>query len=311
MINQAYRYNTYLGKVVLGFRPTAEGGWELVSRAGNYKAVVTKDPITAEDAAVKAIVDPYNALLAAYNATILGDTLHPIDALTADIEETSGGNLQADAAVAKLESEDIEVDVHLSGAMTNKMVAGAATPASPVTLTISDMFTLMPYENSLVVLSMNGPQIKTVLERGYRNYYYYKYFAPDYGGYSHYTTCLLDTNSVGKITYVDTYPVLPSGNNVVSFTIGGVPVDFTDAAKFYNVSTVNYLAAGSCNFNDGGVSLWPLDQIVQDTQFYVRDSVIEYIQAQTDPIDYVVGDPGLRLIYNILDSMSFMPFMFK
>ena len=49
--------------------------------------------------------------------------------------------------------------------------------------------------------------------------------------------------------------------------------------KYYQVSTVNYLAAGSCNFNDGGVSLWPLDQIVNDTQFYVRDAVIDYITA--------------------------------
>ena len=45
--------------------------------------------------------------------------------------------------------------------------------------------------------------------------------------------------------------------------IDGKPVDFNDAATYYNVSTVNYLAAGSCNFNDSGVSLWPLDQIVQ------------------------------------------------
>jgi hypothetical protein len=43
------------------------------------------------------------------------------------------------------------------------------------------------------------------------------------------------------------------------------------------VSTVNYLAAGSCNFNDNGVSLWPLDQIVHDTQYYVRDAVIDYV----------------------------------
>jgi hypothetical protein len=42
---------------------------------------------------------------------------------------------------------------------------------------------------------------------------------------------------------------------------------------------VNYLAAGSCNFNDGGVSLWPLNQIANDTQFYVRDAVIDYITA--------------------------------
>ena len=50
-------------------------------------------------------------------------------------------------------------------------------------------------------------------------------------------------------------------------------------STYYNVSTVNYLAAGSCNFNDGGKSLWPLDQIVHDTQYYVRDAVIDYITA--------------------------------
>ena len=64
----------------------------------------------------------------------------------------------------------------------------------------------------------------------------------------------------------------------------GKPVDFNDATKYYKVSTVNYLAAGSCNFNDGGVSLWPLDQIANDTQYYVRDAVIDYIKAQTGPI---------------------------
>jgi hypothetical protein len=47
---------------------------------------------------------------------------------------------------------------------------------------------------------------------------------------------------------------------------------------------VNYLAAGSCNFNNGGVSLWPLNQLVADTQYYVRDAVIEYIAAQPGPI---------------------------
>ncbi len=56
-----------------------------------------------------------------------------------------------------------------------------------------------------------------------------------------------------------------------------IDVDFTDAATYYKVSTVNYLAAGSCNFNDGGVSLWPLSQIVNDTQYYVRDAVIDYV----------------------------------
>ena len=180
----------------------------------------------------------------------------------------------------ELNAHGIYPDIHLSGAMSNRKVADAATPAAPVTLKVSDMFTLMPYENSLVVMEMNGPEIKAVLERAYRNYYYYKY-VPGYGGYSYYTTCMIDTNAIGEITYNDRYPEAydAAKQYVLSLKIDGIPVDFADADTYYKVSTVNYLAAGSCNFNNNGVSLWPLDQIVNDTQFYVRDAVINYVTA--------------------------------
>ncbi|MCU0477312.1 MAG: bifunctional metallophosphatase/5'-nucleotidase [Chloroflexi bacterium] len=276
IINQAYRYNNTLGEVVLGMRAKAGGGYEVVSRTGQYISVAMSTP---EDAAVKAIVDPYVTALAAYNDKVIGKTTVPLDALKAFTEETNAANLQADASVFELNRNGITPDVHLSGAMTNKKVADAATVAAPVTLKISDMFSLMPYENSLVVLKMNGPQIKKVLERAYRNYYYYKY-VPGYGGYSYYTTCMLDTNAVGRITYNDTGTYDPAKTYVTSFYINGKAVDFNDATKYYRVSTVNYLAAGSCNFNDNGVSLWPLNQIANDTQFYVRDAVINYITAK-------------------------------
>ena len=278
VINQAYRYNNTLGEVVLGMRAKAGGGYEVVSNTGRYLTVATA---TAEDAAIKAIADPFVAALATYNDTVLGQTTAPIDTLQAFTQETNGANLQADAAVFELAKHGISVDVHLSGAMTNKKIADAATPASPVTLKVSDMFAAMPYENSLVVLRMNGPQIKKVLERAYRNYYYYKYVA-GYGGYSYYTTCMIDTNAIGKITYNDLYPAAYNAakSYVVSLKINGKEVDFKDASKYYRVSTVNYLAAGSCNFNDGGVSLWPLNQIVNDTQYYVRDAVIDFVTAK-------------------------------
>ena len=157
------------------------------------------------------------------------------------------------------------------------MIAETAAPDAPYTLKIQDMFRAMPYENSLVVLRMNGPQLKQILERAYRNYYYYKY-VPGYGGYSYYTTCMLDINAGGKIIYNDAYPATPNGNNVVALRFGDTYVDFRDADTYYNVSTVNDLAAGSCNFNNQGQTLWPLDQVVADTQYYVRDSVIEYVQ---------------------------------
>ncbi len=296
LVTQAYRYNNYLGEVVLGVRETPSG-YEVVSRAGQYLAVKSDTP---EDPAIKAIVDPYVTQLSSYYDKVVGQTTVPIDTLKAFTQETNGANLQADAAVYELAKNGItDVDVHISGAMTNKLIAAAATPASPVTLKVSDMFAAMPYENSLVVLRMNGPQIKAVLERGYRNYYYYTY-VPGYGGYSYYTTCMLDTNAMGKIFYKDTYPAMPDGANVAGFTIDGTPVDFADAATYYNVSTVNYLAAGSCNFNDGGVSLWPLDQIVHDTQYYVRDAVIDYITHEGVVSPAIEG----RLVFGELSAPS-------
>jgi hypothetical protein len=71
---------------------------------------------------------------------------------------------------------------------------------------------------------------------------------------------------------------------VAALTLEGVPVDLTDDVTTYLVSTVNYVAAGSCNFNNDGETIWPLGQIVHDTQLYVRDSVINYVDAQPGPI---------------------------
>jgi 5'-nucleotidase / UDP-sugar diphosphatase len=270
LVAQTGRYAINLGKVNVGFI-----NGEVVLREGYLipAAEVNVDP------EMEAYLQPFVDELDDYTSTEIGETTAPIDALDAYTEETSGANLQADSAVYELETNGIPVDFHLSGAMSNRIVAEGATPADPVTLTVNDMYTLMPYENSLLVLSMNGPQIKEVLERGYRNYWYYKY-DPDYGGYSHYTTCMLTTDANNVITYSDPGPgTPPDGNNVVSLTLDGVPIDFADATTFYNVSTVNYLAAGSCNFNNAGETIWPLDQIEADTQFYVRDSVIDYVTA--------------------------------
>ena len=300
LVTQAYRYNNYLGEVVLGLRSTGTG-WEVVSQTGRYIAV-NKDT-TPEDPEINTIVDAYSTVLATYNNTEIGKTTVPIDTMTAFTAETNGANLQADASVYVLKDVNgIPVDFHLSGAMTNKLIATGATEAAPYTLKISDMFAAMPYENSLVVLSMNGPQLKAVLERAYRNYYYYKY-VPGYGGYSFYTTCMLSTNFGNNIAYNDTYPELPDGNNVMYLKIGGDLVDFNDATQYYNVSTVNYLAAGSCNFNDGGVSLWPLDQIVADTQFYVRDAVIDYVTHEGIVSPMIEG----RLVFNPESVTSISP----
>ena len=275
LVAQAERYALNLGVVNVGF---IDG--DIVLREGHLIPAAEATP----DAETTAFLAPYISEIDAYNATVIGSTEVPIDALNAYTQETNGANLQADAAIFELESQAVDVDIHLSGAMSNRLVADGATAATPVTLTKGDMFTLMPYENSLVVFEMTGVEIKEVLERGFRNYWYYKY-DPAHGGYSYYTTCMLTTDAGNVITYNDPGAgTPPDGDNVLSLSIDGAPVDLTDDVTTYRVSTVNYIAAGSCNFNDAGETIWPLDQIVADTQLYVRDSVIDYVAAQPGPI---------------------------
>ena len=282
LVAHAYRYAGNLGVVNIGFNGNDVDGYEIAYRSGYL--IPTSTSIAAE-AALQTYLTPFLAEIDAYNATPIGQTEVPLDSLAAHTEETNAANLQVDAAVWALEQEGIDVDFHLSGAMTriNYLIAPDATATNPVTITKGDMFNLMPYENSLVALELNGAQLKTILERGYRNYWYYKYTL-DHGGFSYYTTCMLDISAGGIITYADggMYEP-PNGNNVVALSYDGTPVMFT-ADYTYTVSTVNYIAAGSCNFNNDGDTIWPLDQIVADTQYYVRDSVIDYVETQTEPI---------------------------
>ncbi len=130
IINQAYRYNNYLGQVVLGFVVNkSKTGYDLVTRAGRYIAVTSSTP---EDPTIKAIVQPYADMLAAYNNRVLGCTTTPIDALQAFTQETNAANLQADASVWELAQNGVTVDFHLSGAMTNKAIAAGATVTDPL-----------------------------------------------------------------------------------------------------------------------------------------------------------------------------------
>ena len=118
LIAQARRYAGYLGQVNVGFI-----GGEVVLREGFLIPTSEATP----NAALEAYLAPYLAEIDAYNATVIGQTEVPIDALEAYTQETNGANLQADAAVWELaDKEGVTVDMHLSGAMSNRLVAAGA-----------------------------------------------------------------------------------------------------------------------------------------------------------------------------------------
>ena len=281
LVSQAWSFNRALGEVVIGLVQKAGGGYRVVSRVGRYLSVTSSTP---EDADIKALVDPYLASLTPWLQTSLGQTTIPVDGADARIAETNSLDLQVDAARWKVEQTiGRSVDFHLGGAGSTATVAASAAPGGAVALTHSDAFALVPHEDSLVVFTMTGVELRQVLERAYRNYYGAKYVTGGWG-YLSSPACLLGISDGGEIVYHDTYPALPDGNNVISLTANGHVVDLTDDGTTYEVSTLSSLAAGACNFNDDGVSVWPLTQISADTAVRARDALVDYLKAQAQPI---------------------------
>ncbi|MBC7261352.1 MAG: bifunctional metallophosphatase/5'-nucleotidase, partial [Chloroflexi bacterium] len=139
LIAQAERYAYNLGKVTVGFVGNETEGYQMVLREGRLLPAGLLPP----DPDIEALLAPYMAELNTYTSQVIGESTVDLDARTALYEETAASNLQVDASKWALERAGVDVDFHLSGAMTNQYV-----PAGM--LRVQDMFTLMPYENSLV-----------------------------------------------------------------------------------------------------------------------------------------------------------------
>ena len=90
--------------------------------------------------------------------------------------------------------------------MTNGKIAVDGHPDNPYTMTVNDMFTLMPYENSLVVFKLERPRSSRRCWSAATGTTGTTSIRPNYGGYSHYTTCMLDISAGGIITYTNDDP---------------------------------------------------------------------------------------------------------
>ena len=120
IITQAYRYNNYLGEVVLGMRAKAGGG---------YEAGLTRRPRTSRwqrrrprTPTLKAIVDPYSSLINCLqqhgHRPDDGPDRHPEGVHRGDQRRQPPGRRLGLRARPRTASP---VDFHLSGAMTNKL----------------------------------------------------------------------------------------------------------------------------------------------------------------------------------------------
>jgi 5'-nucleotidase len=180
--------------------------------------IVTRTVPQAAD--LTALVDKYRALSAPLANRVIGSTTAPISRATNAAGESALGDVIADAQLAAT------APANLGGAQLALMNAGgirADLDAGPVTY--GEAFSVQPFGNSLVTMTLTGAQLDAVLEQQFT------------GG-----------NGILQVSHTLTYTRLaaagPDGR-VTNIKINGAPLD---PAASYRVTVNNFLAEGGDNY---------------------------------------------------------------
>ena len=210
------------GKLLTDVDLTIDRATGEATRISANNVVVTRD--VAKDPAQSAIVDKYRALSAPLASRVIGTTSA---ALTRDVTPAGESSLGDVIADSQLEST---VPIGFGGAQIAFMNPGgirADVDAGPVTY--AEAFTVQPFGNTLVTLSLTGAQIERMLEQQWQSPTLTRILQPSRGfSYS------FD-------------PSRPIGDriNPASLRLGGVPIG---PAATYRVTVNNFLADGGDGF---------------------------------------------------------------
>ena len=197
------------------------------------------------DPPVQAIVERYQAELDQALGGVVGQATTSILRGTTRIEESEMGNFVTDAMRTHLAGVDV--------ALTNAGGLRADIDAGPVTL--QEVYAVLPFNNTLVLMDLTGAQLLRVLEEG---------AASQYG-----------TVQVSGLAWAFD-PDAPFGSRVTSVTVGGTPLD---PAATYRVATNNFMAARGDQFT----TLTQGANVV-DTGVNLVDTVVRYLAAHS-PVD--------------------------
>lgn len=159
------------------------------------------------------------------------------------VQETNLGNLVSDAQREYLGTEI---------AFTN----GGNIRASiePGEVKTEDIYTVLPFENTLVKLELTGDQIKRSLEHSVRSY------PSQNGGFL----------QVSGMRFAFD-PSKPAGERVTEVTVGGEPLDLD---RVYTVATNDFLAAGG-----DGYTMFQEGTFIADTGELLSTVMMDYIAA--------------------------------
>ncbi|MEI4485876.1 bifunctional metallophosphatase/5'-nucleotidase [Frigidibacter sp. MR17.14] len=156
-ISTAYAYSKYLGHTVLTF----DDAGKLLKAEGEpilLDASVTPDPEMV--ARIKELSGPIDELKAKVVATSEGDIDGNRDSCRA--VECTMGNLVADAQLARVKDQGVTISIANGGGLRASIAGGEVT--------MGDVLTVLPFQNTLATFQAKGATIVKALENGVSQY---------------------------------------------------------------------------------------------------------------------------------------------
>ncbi|WP_081681001.1 bifunctional UDP-sugar hydrolase/5'-nucleotidase [Cellulomonas sp. URHD0024] len=203
----------------------ADGTWQQ-SAPGIY----VRNPATV-DADAQVIADKYRTAVAPLANRIVGSITADITRTPNTAGESALGDVIADGMVAYTASAGVQLALMNPGGIRSDLTfANSPGGEAAGQVTYGEVFTVQPFNNLVVTVTLTGAQLKDVLEQ-------------QFAGYAGQTTTKILQVSAG-FTY--TYsPSAALGSRVSDIALNGTPIDPTAT---YRVSTNDFLANGGDGF---------------------------------------------------------------
>jgi len=221
-------------------------GGKVASFDGGLVQMKADMPGPAADHPVGTTLAKYNAALAEKMAVKVGRTEAALDGERANVRTrtTNLANLVTDAM---LEATGADVVIANGGGIRASIKAGD--------ITLGDIYTVLPFDNTLTAIELTGDKIVAALEHGLSAY------PAQLGGFSH---------VAGMTVKFD--PAKPAGSRIVEVLVAGQPIV---PDKLYILGTNDFMAAGG----DGYVWFTESNPVFSSGAM-LRDILAEYIEAR-------------------------------
>lgn len=208
--------------------------------------LIPMDDKIAKNVAINQVVKVQDDKLNTIMSEVVGTSAVTLQGERAQVrtQETNLGNLVADVILNACQADL---------AVTNG--GGIRASINVGEVTVGEIFTTLPFDNTLVVIEVTGAQLKTALEISVGK-------VPEQNG------GFLQVAGL-KFSYD---PKKPAGQRVVDVTVQGQALDLN---RTYRVATNDFTAAGG-----DGYTSFAEGKVAYQSGLYLRDLMVSYIKAQ-------------------------------